>query len=62
MATRDGQHAACGGLKHSSEPRATSNETMRESQKEYADDNEKGIHIINIKAIEDIGYVQSDGM
>nr|BAK22386.1 anoctamin [Xenopus laevis] len=35
---------------------------MRESHKEYADDNEKGIHIINIKAIEDIAYVQSDGM
>uniref|UniRef100_A0A803JMK5 Anoctamin n=1 Tax=Xenopus tropicalis TaxID=8364 RepID=A0A803JMK5_XENTR len=56
------QRAACGGFQHSSEPRATSNETMRESQKEYADDNDNGIHIINIKAIEDIGYVQSDGM
>ncbi|KAM4723171.1 anoctamin-1 [Rhinophrynus dorsalis] len=52
------QHTACGGWKDSSDPDETSHETMRENQKYNADD--KGIHIINIKAIEDIGYVQPE--
>ncbi|XP_053576547.1 anoctamin-1 isoform X3 [Bombina bombina] len=38
----------------------TSNETMRENEKYHSAAAEKGIHIINIKAIEDIGYAQPE--
>ncbi|XP_053304753.1 anoctamin-1 isoform X2 [Spea bombifrons] len=55
------QRTACGDSKASSLPGKTFNETMRENEKHHATANEdKGIHIINIKAIEDIGYIQPE--
>ncbi|XP_040184077.1 anoctamin-1 isoform X3 [Rana temporaria] len=43
------------------DPGATLQPMMRENEKYHATtDSEKGIHIINIKAIEDIGYIQPD--
>ncbi|XP_075694077.1 anoctamin-1 isoform X2 [Rhinoderma darwinii] len=55
---RRDQHVACGSLK---EPGESLHDTMKENDKYHANsDDEKGIHIINIKAIEDIGYIQPD--
>lgn len=43
------------------DPGRTLQQMMRENEKYHAmADAEKGIHIINIKAIEDIGYIQPD--
>ncbi|XP_077143079.1 anoctamin-1 isoform X1 [Ranitomeya variabilis] len=53
------QHFACGGLKI--QPGESLHDTMKENDKYHvSSDEEKGIHIINIKAIEDIGYIQPD--
>ncbi|XP_040265022.1 anoctamin-1 isoform X4 [Bufo bufo] len=53
------QHAACRGLKV--QPGESLHDTMKENEKYHVTpDQEKGVHIINIKAIEDIGYIQPD--
>ncbi|XP_072278183.1 anoctamin-1 isoform X4 [Pyxicephalus adspersus] len=45
------------------DPEGTLQQMMRENEKYHAtEDSEKGIHIINIKAIEDIGYIQPDSL
>ncbi|XP_066439530.1 anoctamin-1 isoform X1 [Eleutherodactylus coqui] len=49
----------CGDLKD--QPGQSLHDTMKENDKYHVtSDEEKGIHIINIKAIEDIGYIQPD--
>lgn len=53
------QRVAGGGSK--AQPGESSHDTMKENEKYHVtSDEEKGIHIINIKAIEDIGYIQPD--
>ncbi|XP_056383558.1 anoctamin-1 isoform X1 [Hyla sarda] len=50
---------ACGDSK--AQPGESLHDTMKENEKYHVtSDEEKGIHIINIKAIEDIGYIQPD--
>ncbi|KAM3918303.1 anoctamin-1 isoform 2-T2 [Leptodactylus fuscus] len=53
------QYFACGDSK--AQPGESLKDTMKENDKYHVtSEQEKGIHIINIKAIEDIGYIQPD--
>ncbi|XP_063800213.1 anoctamin-1 isoform X2 [Pseudophryne corroboree] len=54
-------HSVCGALQGDPLSAESLHDTMKENDKYHVtSDEEKGIHIINIKAIEDIGYIQPD--